>query len=110
MAQWSPQQVFICTYVAAALAGLSGLLRSPQPLTARAIIGTVLFYGCAGTGLGMVGYEYLGGRENPWRVIGCGMLVGVRLIQFQQIKNIVARILNDPPSNHSNNKNKDDKP
>src|SRR5688572_6036347 len=90
---WTPEKTFIVTYIAAALSGLAVLLRTNEPLTVRSILSAILFYGSAGCGLGMIGYEYLGGRQAPWKVIGCGMLVGIRVIQFKDIAHVARRIL-----------------
>jgi hypothetical protein len=95
MIDWTPEAVFILTYIAASLSGLAALLRTNQPLTVRSVLGTVLFYGSAGCGLGMVSYEYLGGKNAPWRVIGCGMLVGIKVIQLKDISNLVRRLFGE---------------
>ncbi len=100
--EWSPELTFAVTYIAAALSGLAVVLLEDKPLRFRTIIGTILLYGGLGSGLGMVGYEYLGGKNNPWKVVACGMLVGVRAIKMRDITNLVRRILaisdsNDPP-------------
>jgi hypothetical protein len=93
MEHWTPQTVFVWTYIAAALSGLAALLRSSKPLTTRTVLSAVLFYGAAGAGLGMFGYEFLGGKEKPWRVIACGMLVGVGLIRAENIRDLIKRII-----------------
>lgn len=97
MDQWTPQTVFLCTYVAAALSGVAELLRSTRPITPRTVLAAILFYGAAGSALGMVGYEYLGGKERPWKVIACGILVGVRVIHLADITTLLRRLLNGSP-------------
>lgn len=94
MDQWTPTQVFICTYIAAALSGVGALLHSEQEVTWRSMSAAVLLYGAAGCGLGMAAFEWLGGKQAPWRVIGCGMLVGIRVIRLKDISNIIRRLFN----------------
>lgn len=93
METWTPLQVFIAAYVASALSGLAGLLWSAKPLTVRSACASVLYYGAAGTGLGMLGYEYLGGKEKPWRVIGCAMLVGIGVVDLATLQRLATRLL-----------------
>lgn len=99
MQNLTPEQIFLCTYCAAALSGLTVLLRSDVELTFRNVTSTILFYGSAGVGLGMIAFEWLGGKQNPWRVIGCGFLVGLRIIKTQDIMTMARRLLNisEPP-------------
>lgn len=98
MEQWTPTTVFLCTYIAAALSGVGMLLNSDQEITARSVLAAVLLYGAAGCGLGMAGFEWLGGKENPWRVIGCGMLVGIRIIRLNDIKKVIAKLFSGDDS------------
>jgi hypothetical protein len=93
MLAWTPEQVFMLTYLAAALSGLAALLRSDEPITVRSVSAAILFYGAAGTGLGMMAYEWLGGKQNPWRVVGAGMLVGIRIIKLSDIAHIIRKII-----------------
>jgi hypothetical protein len=90
---WSPEKLFLCTYIVGALSGIGALARSTEPITPRAIVAAIVFYGCSGCGLGMIGYEYLGWKNKPWLVVGCGFLVGVRAIHFEDIKAILRRML-----------------
>lgn len=103
MQGWTAQEIFLCTYMAAALSGVGELLHSSRPVTPRSLCGAVLFYGAAGTGLGMVCYEYLGGKARPGLVVACGFLVGVRAIHLRDITNLLRRIL-EP---HGNSDKKD---
>ncbi len=93
MVNLTPEQVFLCTFCAAALSGLSVLLRSDSELTIRNIFAAILFYGSAGVGLGMIAFDWLGGKQNPWRVIGCGWLVGLKIIKLTDIQKVSAAIL-----------------
>jgi hypothetical protein len=96
--QWSPEYTFIVTYVAAAMSGIGVLLLDGTTLSGaagfRKVLGTIFVYGSLGAGFGMVvGYEYLGGRENPWKAIACGMLVGVKAIKVSDIIEFARRVL-----------------
>lgn len=97
MLQWTPDQLFIVTYIAAALSGVAVLLNSEKHITFRRLVGAMLLYGAAGCALSMVGYEYLGGNKYPWRVVGCGMLVGIRAIKWADIREIAMRLFSIPP-------------
>jgi hypothetical protein len=90
---WTPEKLFICTYIVGALSGIGALARSTEPITPRSIVAALVFYGCCGTGLGMLGYEYLGWKNKPWLVVGCGFLVGVRAIHLEDIKAILQKLL-----------------
>lgn len=104
---WTPWILFVLTYIASALTGLSVvLLDSKEPLSARVVLGTVIKYGALGSGLGMIGYEYFGGKQSPWRVIAAGQLVGARALKLSDIQNLVRRILNLPPSKDDEDKGK----
>jgi hypothetical protein len=65
----------MATYALSAVSGLGGVLLSNKTLTTREVVGTIIVYGGLGTGMGMLGYEYLGGKAAPWRVMGCGLSV-----------------------------------
>jgi len=93
MQNMTPEQVFLCTFCAAALSGLGVLLRSDSALNVRNILSSVLFYGSAGVGLGMIAFDWLGGKQNPWKVIGCGWLVGLRIIKLSDISTVASAIL-----------------
>lgn len=93
MISWTPEAVFACTWLAAAVTGMSIYLGSDAPFTFRGLLTAIFFYGGLGCGFGMVGYGWLGGKDEPWRVIGCGFLVGVRAISIKGIKTILQRLL-----------------
>jgi hypothetical protein len=90
---WTPLQVFIYTYIASGVTGLVPLLRSKEPLGLRNVLLSILFYGAAGMGLGVIAYEYLGGKEKPWLIIACGMLVGIGVIRMSDIAAVARRVL-----------------
>jgi hypothetical protein len=93
MNSWTPEQVFLVTYIAAALSGLGELLHSDREVTPRSFLAAILFYGAAGTGLGMLGYEYLGGKTRPWIVISCGLFVGIRAIKLSDIVRLLQKLM-----------------
>jgi len=96
MRQWTPEVLFACTYICSAITGLGVLLSGEKPVTMRLVCACFLVNGALGAGLGMAGYEYMGGKDAPWRVIGCGMLVGARAIKIAWIMNIARRVLSIP--------------
>lgn len=105
--QWTPEYTFACTYIAAALSGLAVELNSNKPLPFRRFVGVILLYGGLGSGFGMLGYEFLGGQKQPWRVVACGMLVGVRALKINDIRNMLVKLLSTKLEDDS--KDKDDK-
>lgn len=96
MLEWSPDRLFIATGIVAALGGLAVILNSKRTLSIRNVVGSILLYGLAGCGLGMVSYEYLHGKEYPWRVIGAGMLTGIQAVNWSLLRGAAARLLNLP--------------
>lgn len=114
--EWTPFVVFGFTYLIAALTGLGVELitaaEKKQHLTPGLIIGTLLVYGGVGSSLGMyVGYEYLGGKNAPWKVIACGTLVGGRIIKFKTATIVMQKLLggfiNLSPDDKNDTKKKD---
>jgi hypothetical protein len=83
----------MATYALSAVSGLGGVLLSNKTLTTREVVGTIIVYGGLGTGMGMLGYEYLGGKAAPWRVMGCGMLIGVKAIKPKAVADMARKIL-----------------
>jgi hypothetical protein len=94
MQNLTPELVFLYTFCAASLSGLAVLLRSGSELNTRNVLGAILFHGSAGVGLGMIAFDWLGGKQAPWKVIACGWLVGLRIIKLSDIAEVVRRILN----------------
>ena len=90
---WTPLHTLAYTFVGAGIAGFAVLMRSNEPLTLRSVVGSILFYGCAGCVFGGFGMEYLGGRDKPWRAILCGMAVGLRIIKISDLTSLMRRIL-----------------
>lgn len=93
MTNWTPEQLFLVTYFVSAISGLGGLFVSNKTISFRDIVGTILLYGGLGTGIGMLGYEYLGGKAAPWRVVGCGMLVGCKAIKLKSLSEVAQKVL-----------------
>jgi hypothetical protein len=90
---WSPLHVFICTWLASAITGVGVYLGEDRAVTIRGTFVAAVTYGGMGCGLGMIGYEFLGGKQAPWKIIGCGFLVGIRAISLNSIKTLIQRIL-----------------
>lgn len=93
MEQWNPLQVFAVTCAASALAGLAGYLRPGQAVTVRGCVQSFLYSGAFGAAVPMIGYEWLGGKEKPWRIIGVGMLIGLGVLGQVEIRSLVRRFL-----------------
>lgn len=93
MQNWTPETLFYFTYAVSALTAIGVELLSNRTLTFRLVFGTAIVYGGLGGGLGMVCYEYLGGRTAPWRVVACGILVGARAIKLKDVTNLARRAL-----------------
>jgi hypothetical protein len=90
--EWTVEELFLATYLAAGLTGLGELLLSGRPLSWKSIIGTFVRYGAAGVVLGAIGYEVLNGRQYPIRILACGMGVGVRLITLGDIGTVIKKL------------------
>lgn len=91
---WTPEIVFLFTYIVSASVGLGVEFISNRTLTPRLIVGTILVYGGVGAAFGMyVGYEYFGGKQAWWKVVSCGALVGVRAIKVKDIGDFMRRML-----------------
>jgi hypothetical protein len=53
----------------------------------------MLLYGLAGCGFGMIGYEFLEGDKYPHRIVGAGVLVGLRIIKWDWLRRMAAKVL-----------------
>lgn len=93
MEAWTPLQVFMASYVAAAVGGVGALLASDRPITLRSLGKAIVYYGVAGCGFAMTGFEYFGGKERPWRIIGLAALLGVGAIKVSDVTAVVRRML-----------------
>jgi hypothetical protein len=93
MGKMSPEVLFVLVYLVSAFSGLGGVLLSSKPISIRIIFGTILVYGGLGSGLGMIGYEYLGGKDAQWKVIACGFLVGTKALKIRDVTRILRKVL-----------------
>lgn len=93
MKAWTPDTLFAVAYCIAAANGVAVLLRSKHAVSIRSILSAMLNYGAAGCGLGMIGYEFLGGAEHPHRVLGFAMLVGIRAVRIEDVREFAIRLL-----------------
>lgn len=93
MEGWTPLQVFLASYIAAAIGGVGALLSSDKPITLRTLGKALVYYGVAGCGFAMTGFEYIGGKEKPWRVIGSAALLGIGAIKMPDVAAIARRVL-----------------
>jgi hypothetical protein len=53
----------------------------------------VLYSGAIGSFASMLGYEMLGGKAKPWRVIAFGGLIGLGLFSTEEIKALIGRFI-----------------
>lgn len=81
MDQWSHDAIFLACLLSATLGGFASLLRSETPITGRNFCGYLLWFGLAGMSTSMVGFKWLGGKEQPWMVIGTSTLVGMGVVK-----------------------------
>lgn len=105
MESWSNGTIFLCCLLSASLSGFATLLMSEKEINRRNFLGYLLWFGLAGTATSMVGFDYLGGREKPWRVIGSAILVGMGVVKVTDWGGFVTRSLrlianqkDDPPN------------
>lgn len=94
MEHWSPESVFLLTGLLGGLAGAVKEARTHKTITKWAAMWACFDYGFTASALGMVGYQWLGGKEHPEMIIGMGMLVGLRLLTIKQIRELVKRFFN----------------
>lgn len=93
--QWTQETVFLATWFLSGLTGLAAeKIRNPEKGTGFSL-GLCFFvvYGAAGSSLGMVGYTYFNGKENPLSVVGWGQLVGIRVISLNALKKFALKLL-----------------
>lgn len=91
MENWTLNQIFACCLISAALSGFATLLMSEKPLTIRNIMAYLLWFAAGGTATSMIGFEYLGGKEKPWRVIGSAIAVGMGIVKLSDIAPVIMK-------------------
>lgn len=89
-ASWS---IFAIAFAAAGLGGFSALLGSDRPLTLRSGTWAIFWHGSIGSGIGMLGYEYLGWKARPAAIVGFAFLWGAGIVSLEFIKTLVSRML-----------------
>ena len=72
---WKVAFVLISAFCLSAVAGVASLLRSPNTISRRTIISSVLNSGLLGLGIGLV--WLLTFRENPYALVGTCLLFGL---------------------------------
>ena len=70
-------QVFVSCFSISSFAGLAALLRSGKPLTWRNITAAFLYSGIFGLVIGLLWYQYFGGQDNVYFLIGVSGLAGL---------------------------------
>jgi hypothetical protein len=73
----SPLEVFVSCFSISSLAGLAALLRGGKPLTWRSVAATTLYSGIFGLVIGLLWYNYFGGDNNVYFLIGVSGLAGL---------------------------------
>lgn len=73
----SPLHVFASCFCIASFAGLASLLRSKKQLTGRLLVSAFLYSGLFGLVIGLLWYNYFGGQDNLYFLIGVSGLAGL---------------------------------
>ena len=73
----TPLEVFVSCFSVASLAGLASLLRSGKPLDRRVVIAAMLYSGMFGLTIGLLWYNYFGGQDNIYFLVGVSGLAGL---------------------------------
>jgi len=73
----TPLEVFASCFSISSLAGLASLLRSGKPLTWRLVAATLLYSGIFGLVIGLLWFNYFGGQNNIYFLIGVSGLAGL---------------------------------
>jgi hypothetical protein len=93
MESWTPLQVFFVLMVGTFLAGMGGYARANKTATIREMLAAGAYWSALSTSVCMMGYEFIGGREKPWRVLGTGVLIALGIIGADDIKRIVQSVI-----------------
>jgi hypothetical protein len=89
----APFELVVLAFCISSLGGVGVMLLGDKPLTVRRCLGTVIFHGCFGSGLGLVGYDYFGWKARPSALVGFAALYGVGAVTAEHIKTIITRIV-----------------
>jgi hypothetical protein len=108
METWTHNQIFLCCLASAALSGFATLLMSDKPINGRNILAYLFWFALAGTGTSMLGFEYLGGKEKPWRVIGSAIMVGMGVVKLTDLGPVMTRALRSMVGATGNGSHKND--
>lgn len=73
----TPFDVFVSCFSISSLAGLAALLRNGKPLTWRMVAAAVLYSGIFGLVIGLLWFNYFGGQDNIYFLIGVSGLAGL---------------------------------
>lgn len=91
--EWTPERVFLFTYMISSLNGLGVYLGTSEPLQIRPILYSMITGGGLGIGFGMVAWQWLGGAENPWIIIGCGSLTGLGILRPSDVVAFARKVI-----------------
>lgn len=93
MELWTPFQVFLVLMCGTFASGVVSELRSNKEATLRELFSAGAYWSALSTSFCMMGYEWIGGKEKPWRVLGTGVLIALGIIGADDIKRVVQSIL-----------------
>lgn len=77
MDERDPITLFSIAFGLSSVAGLAALLRNGRALTWRLILSAALNSGLFGIGVAMIWYNYYGGAQHPWFMLGVSLLAGL---------------------------------
>lgn len=96
---WTPLQVFMALAVSTFFAGMGGYARANKDATVRELLSAGAYWSALSTGVCMAGFEMLGGKEKPWRVLGIGVLIALGIIGQEDIKRFVSSVFGNGTKN-----------
>lgn len=95
---WSPLTLFIFYTISSASTSVALLCTGDKPLTPRIVVGTAIFHGLVGGGIGMQLYEW---KKVVWSSFMMAVGYGAGVIKIPQYKALLRNVLNDDNSKSS---------
>jgi len=77
MNEKDPLTLFSMAFGLSSVAGLAAILRNGKVITLRLLISATLNSGLFGLGVAMVWYNFYGGAQYPWFMLGVSLLAGL---------------------------------
>ncbi len=98
MESWTPLTIFYISCALSAATNVGATLLTERPLTARTIIGTILFHGPMGGGFAIGLYESFSWARKPAVAIFFAIAYGGGVVTIPDLRSTALRILgNDKP-------------